>query len=75
MNSDQLFDYLVATDSLDEFLGLDLPDSIKQEIDKLVKDYKRNIINEDEIQDVLMGMEIQYKINYELLFNYFKKQL
>lgn len=75
MNSDKLFDYLVATDSLDEFLGLDLPDSIKQEIDKLVKDYKRNIINEDEIQDVLMGMEIQYKINYELLFNYFKKQL
>ncbi len=75
MNSDKLFDYLVATDSLDEFLGFDLPDSIKQEIDKLVKDYKRNIINEDEIQDVLMGMEIQYKINYELLFNYFKKQL
>ena len=33
------------------------------------------MINDDEIQDVLMAIEKEYKINYELLYKYFKEQL
>lgn len=72
---DELFDYLVATDTLDEFLGLELPKDIKEEINNLVVDYKNEIISDDEVQDVLMGIELKSKINYELLYKYFKEQL
>ena len=72
---DELFDYLVATDTLDEFLGLELPKEIKEEIYNLVVDYKNEIISDDEVQDVLMGIELKSKINYELLYKYFKEQL
>ena len=72
---DELFDYLVATDTLDEFLGLELPNEIKEKIDQLVIDYKKEIITDDEIQDVLMGIELKSKFNYELLYKYFKEQL
>lgn len=72
---DELFDYLVATDTLDEFLGLELPKEIKEEIYNLVVDYKNEKISDDEVQDVLMGIELKSKINYELLYKYFKEQL
>ena len=73
--NDELFNYLVATDNLDEFLGYELPQEIKVKINDLATDYKNEMINDDEIQDVLMAIEKEYKINYELLFKYFKEQL
>lgn len=75
MNDDKLFDYLVATDSLDQFLGYELPNNIKKELIDLSVDYKNELITDDEIQDVIMGMEIKYKVNYEILFDFFKEQL
>lgn len=73
--NDELFNYLVATDNLDEFLGYKLPQEIKVKINDLATDYKNEMINDDEIQDVLMAIEKEYKINYELLYKYFKEQL
>lgn len=73
--NDDLFNYLVATDNLDEFLGYELPQEIKVKINDLATDYKNEMINDDEIQDVLMAIEKEYKINYELLYKYFKEQL
>lgn len=73
--NDELFNYLVATDNLDEFLGYELPQEIKVKINDLATDYKNGMINDDEIQDVLMAIEKEYKINYELLYKYFKEQL
>jgi len=73
--NDELFNYLVATDNLDEFLGYELPQEIKVKINDLATDYKNEMINDDEIQDVLMAIEKEYKINYELLYKYFKEQL
>ena len=73
--NDELFNYLVATDNLDEFLGYELPQEIKVKINDLATDYKNEIINDDEIQDVLMAIKKEYKINYELLYKYFKEQL
>lgn len=75
MNNDKLLDYLIATDSLDQFLGYELPDNIKKELISVADDYKKELITDDEIQDVIMGMEIKYKINYEILFEFFKEQL
>ena len=73
--NDELFNYLVATDNLDEFLGYELPQEIKVKINDLATDYKNEMINDDEIQDVLMAIEKEYKINYELLYKCFKEQL
>ena len=67
MNQDKLFDYLVATDQLDEFLGYEIPQKIKNDLEELAKSYKNDEITDDEIQDVIMGIE--------LLFNYFKEQI
>ena len=73
--NDDLFNYLIATDTLDDFLGYKLPKEVKIKIDSIVIDYKNDLINDDEIQDILMGLEVKYKISYEILFNYFKEQL
>lgn len=73
--NDDLFNYLVATDELDDFLGYELPNEVKTRIDKVVIDYKNELINDSEIQDILMAIELEYKINYELLYKYFKEQL
>lgn len=73
--NDDLFNYLVATDELDDFLGYELPNEVKTRIDKVVIDYKNELINDNEIQDILMAIELEYKINYELLYKYFKEQL
>lgn len=75
MNNNDFFDFLVATDQVDEFLGYKLPQTIKDEIDKLADDYKNDLITDDEVQDVLMGNELKNQINYEVLFKYFKEQL
>lgn len=72
---DDLFNFLVATDQVDEFLGYKLPQEIKEELNKLAEDYNNNLINDDEVQDVLMGIELSKQINYEVLFKYFKEQL
>lgn len=39
-NNDYLFDYLIATDTIDEFLGNDKNDEIKKEIRKERNPYK-----------------------------------
>ena len=75
MNQDKLFDYLVATDQLDEFLGYELPQEIKNDLEELAKSYKNDEITDDEIQDVIMGIELKSNISYEILFNYFKEQI
>lgn len=75
MNQDKLFDYLVATNQLDEFLGYELPQEIKKELEELAKSYKNDEITDDEIQDVIMGIELKSNISYEILFNYFKEQI
>jgi hypothetical protein len=41
---DDLFNFLVATDQIDEFLGYKLPQKIKEEIEKLAEDYNSNIL-------------------------------
>ncbi len=75
MNQDKLFDYLVATNQLDEFLGYELPQEVKKELEELTKSYKNDEITDDEIQDVIMGIELKSNISYEILFNYFKEQI
>lgn len=72
---DDLFNFLVATDQIDEFLGYKLPQKIKEEIEKLAEDYNNDLITDDEVQDVLMGIELKNQINYEVLYKYFKEQL
>lgn len=74
-NNDDFFNFLVATDQVDEFLGYKLPEEIKEELNKLAEDYKNDLINDDEVQDVLMGIELSRQINYEVLYKYFKEQL
>ncbi len=75
MNNDDLFNYLVATDNLDNFLGYKIPQKIKDEIIEIAEDYKKDLINDDELQDILMGLEIKYNINYEVLFSFLKEQI
>ena len=72
---DGLFNFLVATDQVDEFLGYKLPQEIKEELNKLAEDYNNDLITDDEVQDVLMGIELKNRINYEVLYKYFKEQL
>ena len=72
---DDLFNFLVATDQVDEFLGYKLPQEIKEELNKLAEDYNNDVITDDEVQDVLMGIELKNRINYEVLYKYFKEQL
>ena len=72
---DDLFNFLVATDQIDEFLGYKLPEEIKEELNKLAEDYNNDLITDDEVQDVLMGIELKRQINYEVLFKYFREQL
>ena len=72
---DDLFNFLVATDQVDEFLGYKLPQEIKEELNKLAEDYNNDLITDDEVQDVLMGIELKNQINYEVLYKYFKEQL
>ena len=75
MNNDDLFNYLVATDNLDNFLGYKIQQKIKDEIIEIAEDYKKDLINDDELQDILMGLEIKYNINYEVLFSFLKEQI
>jgi len=75
MNNDEFFNFLVATDQVDEFLGYKLPQEIKEELNKLAEDYNNDLITDDEVQDVLMGIELKNQINYEVLYKYFKEQL
>ena len=75
MNNDDFFYFLVATDQVDDFLGYKLPQDIKDELNKLAEDYTNDLINDDEVQDVLMGIELSKQIDYEVLYKYFKEQL
>ena len=52
-----------------------MPEEIKEELNKLAEDYNNDLINDDEVQDVLMGIELSKQINYEVLYKYFKEQL
>lgn len=75
MDNDKLFDYLVATDKLDEFLGYEIPQHIKNKIDELVINYNNGNISNEEVCDILGKISLNYKINYDLLINYFNEQL
>ena len=44
---------------------------IQKEIVKLAEEYRQGIITRDEIQDVLMGIELSQKIDYEELYKIF----
>lgn len=44
-------------------------------IGKLAVDYKDEELTLDEIQDVLMGYEYHYKVNYELIYEEFEKRI
>lgn len=75
MNNNEFYYFLIATDQIDNFLGFKLPNEIKQQLNDLAVDYENNLITDDEVQDVLMGIELKYQINYEVIFKYFKEQL
>lgn len=75
MNNDKLFDYLVATDKIDEFLGYEIPQHIKNKINELVINYNNDFIGNEKVYDILRKISLKYKINYDLLINYFNEQL
>lgn len=75
MNNDKLFDYLVATDKIDEFLGYEIPQHIKNKINELVINYNNDFIGNEKVYDILRKISLNYKINYDLLINYFNEQL
>ena len=75
MNNDKLFDYLVATDKIDEFLGYEIPQHIKNKINELVINYNNDFIDNEKVYDILRKISLKYKINYDLLINYFNEQL
>ncbi len=75
MDKDKLFDYLVATNQLDDFLGYEIPQEIKNYLEELAISFKKDELTDEEIQDIIMKIELKSNINYEMLFNYFKEQL
>lgn len=52
-----------------------LDQQIKMEIEGISKEFNRDLITEDEVQDVLMGLELSYKLDYELLYEFFKNNI
>ena len=48
---------------------------IKKKIDGISKEFDRGLITEDEVQDVLMGLELSYKLDYELLYKFFRNNI
>lgn len=75
MDKDKLFDYLVATNQLDDFLGYEILQEIKNYLEELAISFKKDELTDEEIQDIIMKIELKSNINYEMLFNYFKEQL
>ena len=75
MNQDKLFDYLVATNHLDDFLGYEIPQEIKNYLEELAISFKKDELTGEEIQDIIMKIESKSNISYEMLINYFKEQL
>lgn len=79
--NDGFFNFLVATDQLDEFIGSKqttnnkIPNSIMNEIISLAEDYNNDLITADEVQDVLMRLEKESNINYENLYKIFKENI
>ena len=69
------FDYLVSTDSLDEFLGYEISDNIKREIMLLANDYNKGLKREEEIISILNEISLNNGISYEYLNNYFKEYI
>lgn len=52
-----------------------LDQQIKMEIEGISKEFNRDLITEDEVQDVLMGLELSYKLDYELLYKFFRNNI
>lgn len=69
------FDYLVSTDSLDEFLGYEINDNIKREIMLQANDYNKGLKREEEIISILNEISLNNGISYEYLNNYFKEYI
>lgn len=47
--------------------------NIEKQITKLAEEYNQGIIKQDEVQDVLMGIELSKGIDYEELYKAFTK--
>lgn len=52
-----------------------LDQRIKNEIEAISNEFNSNLITEDEVQDVLMGLELSYKLDYELLYEFFRNNI
>ena len=52
-----------------------LDQQIKKKIEDISKEFDRGLITEDEVQDVLMGLELSYKLDYELLYKFFRNNI
>lgn len=52
-----------------------LDQQIKKKIEGISKEFDRGLITEDEVQDVLMGLELSYKLDYELLYKFFRNNI
>ena len=72
---DDFFNFLVATDQVDEFLGYELPWKIKEQIKNIAIKYKTEKITAEEVQDALREIELKKMINYNVLYNYFQEIL
>jgi hypothetical protein len=49
-------------------------ETLKDLISKLAVDYRDEEMTLDEIQDVLMGYEYYYKVDYEVIYKQFNKE-
>ena len=52
-----------------------LDQQIKKKIEGISNEFDRELITEDEVQDVLMGLELSYKLDYELLYKFFRNNI
>ena len=52
-----------------------LDKQIKKKIEGISKEFDGDLITEDEVQDVLMGLELSYKLDYELLYKFFRNNI
>ena len=75
MNNDDFFNFLVATDQVDEFLGYELPWEIKEQIKEIAINYKTEKITAEEVQEALRKIELKKMINYNVLYDYFQELL
>ena len=52
-----------------------LDQQIKKKIEGISNEFDRELITEDEVQDVLMGLELSYKLDYESLYKFYRNNI